>query len=219
MTVPPAPLPRCSVLLLAGGRGQRLGGVDKGLQDWHGRPLIAWLQPLVRPLTDDLIVSCNRNADRYAAFADRLVDDGDAAAFEGPLAGIRAGLAVARHARLLVLPCDAPRLHRALLEALLAAAANGPSALRQGDQLEPLFCVLPTALRPELEAAWQDGERSVGRLLRRWQAATVACPDGDARLANLNTPDLLQRTPAPPELDRDASVITTRFDLSPGDSR
>src|SRR5690606_7670207 len=64
----PAPLPSCSVLLLAGGRGQRMGGADKGLLEWQGRPLIAWLHDLVRPLSDDLIISCNRNSERYAAF-------------------------------------------------------------------------------------------------------------------------------------------------------
>ena len=56
----------CSILLLAGGRGQRMGGQDKGLLEWHGQPLIAHLQHLVRPLTDDLIISCNRNLERYA---------------------------------------------------------------------------------------------------------------------------------------------------------
>jgi molybdopterin-guanine dinucleotide biosynthesis protein A len=55
------------VLLLSGGRGQRMGGRDKGLLDWRGRPLIAWLHDLTRPLSDDLIISCNRNTERYAS--------------------------------------------------------------------------------------------------------------------------------------------------------
>nr|MBF3180021.1 NTP transferase domain-containing protein [Pseudomonas aeruginosa] len=104
--MPDSALPPCSILLLAGGRGQRMGGRDKGLIEWQGLPLIAHLHRLVRPLTDDLIVSCNRNQERYAAYADHLVSD-DSRDFPGPLAGIRAGLAVARHPWLLVLPCDA----------------------------------------------------------------------------------------------------------------
>ncbi len=71
-------LPPCSVLLLCGGRGQRMGGRDKGLIEWQGRPLISWLHDLVRPLSDDLIISCNRNRERYVAFADQLVTDEDA---------------------------------------------------------------------------------------------------------------------------------------------
>jgi molybdopterin-guanine dinucleotide biosynthesis protein A len=183
-------LPRCSVLLLAGGRGQRMGGADKGLLDWQGRPLIAWLHELVRPLTDDLLISCNRNTERYAPFADRLVSD-DEADFQGPLAGIRAGLRAARQANVLILPCDAPQLDRPLLEALLNLAGERAVVVRQGEFLEPLFSVIPRALHADLEQAWQAGERSPQRWLRRLNPLTVECPLGDPRLANFNTPDLL----------------------------
>ncbi|HZX18235.1 MAG TPA: molybdenum cofactor guanylyltransferase MobA [Pseudomonas sp.] len=186
----PATLPRCSVLLLAGGRGQRMGGADKGLLDWQGRPLIAWLHELVRPLTDDLLISCNRNAERYAPFADRLVSD-DEADFQGPLAGIRAGLRVARQANVLILPCDAPQLDRPLLEALLSLAGESAVVVRQGEFLEPLFSVIPRALHADLEQAWQAGERSPQRWLRSLNPLTVECPLGDPRLANFNTPELL----------------------------
>ena len=187
----------CSVLLLAGGRGQRMGGADKGLLDWQGRPLIAWLHELVRPLTDDLIISCNRNAERYAAYADRLVSD-DEQDFQGPLAGIRAGLKVARHAWLLVLPCDAPRLDQALLTRLLEQAHSDPVVLRQGDYLEPLFSLIPTQLAARLEDAWQAGERSPQRWLRGLKVRTVDCQPGDPRLANLNTPELLAQIGSDP---------------------
>ena len=186
-------LPTCSVLILAGGRGQRMGGADKGLLDWQGRPLIAWLHELVRPLSDDLIISCNRNADRYAPYADRLVNDGDQD-FQGPLAGIRAGLKAARHPWLLILPCDAPRLDRPLLQALLAEAGDKPAVLRQGDYLEPLFSLIPTQLATQLEQAWQTGERSPQRWLRNLAIRPVDCCPGDPRLANLNTPELLTQT-------------------------
>ncbi len=186
----PTTLPRCSVLLLAGGRGERMGGADKGLLDWQGRPLIAWLHELVRPLTDDLLISCNRNAERYAPFADRLVSD-DEADFQGPLAGIRAGLRAARQANVLILPCDAPQLDRPLLEALLNLAGERAVVVRQGEFLEPLFSVIPRALHADLEQAWQAGERSPQRWLRSLNPLTVECPLGDPRLANFNTPDLL----------------------------
>ena len=186
----PTTLPRCSVLLLAGGRGQRMGGADKGLLDWQGRPLIAWLHELVRPLTDDLLISCNRNAERYAPFADRLVSD-DEADFQGPLAGIRAGLRITRQANVLILPCDAPLLDRSLLEALLSLACERAVVVRQGEFLEPLFSVIPRALHADLEQAWQAGERSPQRWLRSLDPLTVECPLGDPRLANFNTPDLL----------------------------
>ncbi|MDH4581723.1 molybdenum cofactor guanylyltransferase MobA [Pseudomonas sp. BN415] len=184
------PLLPFSVLLLSGGRGQRLGGRDKGLVEWQGRPLIAWLHARVRPLTDDLIISCNRNAEHYATWADQLVQD-DSPDYQGPLAGIRAGLAAARHEHVLILPCDAPRVDDALIASLLEAACERPVMVRQGAFWEPLFCVLPRAVLPVLEAGWQAGERSPQRILRQLAPVEVVCPEGDPRLANLNTPDLL----------------------------
>ncbi|WP_339082464.1 molybdenum cofactor guanylyltransferase MobA [Pseudomonas sp. TMP9] len=184
------PLPRCSVLLLSGGRGQRMGGADKGLLDWQGHPLIAWLHQLVRPLTDDLIISCNRNADYYKAFADRLVTDG-AAGFQGPLAGIRAGLQAAHHPYLLVLPCDAPLLDMRVLLALLKLVGEQPVVVSQGGFIEPLFCVIPRAQLANLEVAWQAGERSPQRWLHGLNPLIVEYPAKDPRFANLNTPELL----------------------------
>ncbi|MHA3737503.1 molybdenum cofactor guanylyltransferase MobA [Pseudomonas sp. Eth.TT006] len=188
------PLPPCSVLLLAGGRGQRMGGQDKGLIEWHGEPLIAHLQRKVRPLTDDLIISCNRNRERYAAYADQLVSDeeGD---FPGPLAGILAGLKAARLPHLLVLPCDVPRIDAALLHDMRTAASQFPEKplmLRHDDHWEPLLCVIPVAHLPAFQSAWNAGERSPGRVMRSLGVTALQCPDNDPRLANLNTPELLK---------------------------
>lgn len=191
--MPLSALPACSILLLAGGRGQRMGGQDKGLIDWHGKPLIAWLHEVVRPMTSDLIISCNRNPGRYSAFADRLVQD-ETDSFPGPLAGIRAGLAAAREPCLLVLPCDTPRLDATLLQGMRAQAAehpNQPLMVRQAEQWEPLLCVIPVHLAPAFDIAWRAGERAPRRILLQLGAQAFHCPAGDPRLANLNNPELL----------------------------
>ena len=185
--------PTCSVLLLSGGRGLRMGGRDKGLLEWRGRPLIAWLHDLTRPLSDDLIISCNRNTEHYARYADQLVADQDQD-FQGPLAGIRAGMAAARHEQMLVLPCDAPLVDRALIESLLAHAGSQPVVIRQGNYWQPLFCLLPTRLKEDLEHAWQSGERSPQRWFGKLSPIAVDCPPDDARLANLNTPETLAKS-------------------------
>ena len=187
------PLAPCSILLLAGGRGQRMGGQDKGLLDWHGEPLIAHLHRKTRPLSDDLIISCNRNLEKYSPYADQLVHD-DEGDFPGPLAGIRAGLKAARHACLLVLPCDVPRIDAALLQSMRETAGQHPDKplmLRHGEHWEPLLCIIPVALSVAFETAWNEGERSPGRLMRKLGAIALQCPENDARLANLNTPELL----------------------------
>lgn len=189
-------LPPCSVLVLAGGRGARMGGRDKGLVEWQGEPLVARACRAARAHTDDLILSCNRNAERYARWADRLVGDREAD-FPGPLAGVRAGLAVARHPALLVLPCDAPLVDDDLVEALRRRAAEHPGVpvmVRHGTQWEPLFCLLPVALADALEAAWNVGERSLRRILLAQGAVALPLAEDDPRLANLNTPERLAET-------------------------
>lgn len=187
----------CSILLLAGGRGQRMGGQDKGLLDWHCEPLIAHVQRLTRPLTDDLIISCNRNHARYAAYADQLVSD-DSPDFPGPLAGIRAGLAAARHQHLLILPCDVPHIDARLLADLCDTAQRNPRLpvmVRHGQFWEPLICIVPTHLRDAVEAAWHAGERSPRKIFLQLGGIGLECPANDPRLANLNTPELLFQSP------------------------
>lgn len=191
-------LPPCSILLLAGGRGQRMGGQDKGLIAWRGQPLIAHLHEVVRPLSDDLIISCNRNAEHYAAYADRLVSDAESD-FPGPLAGILAGLAAARHDWLLVLPCDAPLIDHALLQALREATdydTARPVMVKQDEQWQPMLCLLPISALGQLQEEWQKGERSPLRALLRLDARPCCCAPDDPRLANLNTPQLLSQTTA-----------------------
>ena len=184
---------QCSILLLAGGRGQRMGGQDKGLVMWQGLPLIAHVQRAARPLTDDLIISCNRNRDQYAGYADHWVSDGNDD-FDGPLAGIRAGLAVARHSHLLVLPCDVPKVDGDLLRDMLNTAFEQPELplmVRHGAHWEPLLCVIPVALAGAFECAWGSGERSPRKIMLQLNAQAWSCVENDPRLTNFNTPDLL----------------------------
>ncbi|MFF7064679.1 molybdenum cofactor guanylyltransferase MobA [Pseudomonas sp. NPDC008258] len=189
----PEPLLPCSILILAGGRGQRMGGRDKGLIDWQGEPLVAHVQRVVRALSDDLVISCNRNQEAYRAYADQLVGDAQAD-FPGPLAGVIAGLKVARHDWVVVLACDAPLVDRVLIEDLLRLAVANDSAamVRQGGYWQPMFSVLPRRVLPGLEQAWAAGERSLQKALLCDQVQALRCDEGDRRLENFNSPDLLQ---------------------------
>ncbi|NVZ56748.1 molybdenum cofactor guanylyltransferase MobA [Pseudomonas edaphica] len=192
MSLDSSPLPY-SILLLAGGRGQRMGGQDKGLLPWHGQPLVAHLQRLTRPLTDDLIISCNRNHEQYAPYADQLVSD-DSPDFPGPLAGIRAGLAAARHAHVLILPCDVPNIDVGLLADLCETAHRNPQVpvmVRHGEFWEPLICIIPTHLKTQVQQAWDAGERSPRKIFLQLGGVGLECQADDPRLANLNTPELL----------------------------
>ncbi|MEX5350590.1 molybdenum cofactor guanylyltransferase MobA [Pseudomonas juntendi] len=186
-------LPPCSTLILAGGRGQRMGGRDKGLLPWRGEPLVAHVQRAVRPLCDDVVISCNRNHQAYRGYADQLVSDAEAD-FPGPLAGVIAGLAVARHAWVVVLACDAPQVDRALIEGLLRLAVehDSPAMVRQGGYWQPMFSVLPRKVLPMLEQAWREGERSLQKALLRGSVQGYECAEDDARLSNFNSPERLE---------------------------
>ena len=92
-----------SVVILAGGQGQRMGGLDKGLVVFNDRRMIEWVLDTVRPLTTQLMISCNRNITDYMPLADSVVCDRIAGSL-GPLAGIHAAMESMTATHLLVLP-------------------------------------------------------------------------------------------------------------------
>src|SRR6476620_364873 len=96
-------------VVLAGGLGRRMGGVDKGLQVLRGKPMVQWVIERFAPQVDELLVNANQNLDSYAAFGFRVIPDeiGD---FAGPLAGLHRGLTEARHSLIATAPCDSPFL-------------------------------------------------------------------------------------------------------------
>ncbi|WP_022961961.1 molybdenum cofactor guanylyltransferase MobA [Halopseudomonas pelagia] len=177
-----------SLLLLAGGQGSRLGGRDKGLMAWQGRPIAAHLVAMIRPLVGEVIISCNRNHSEYQRWADQLVSDQNAE-YPGPLAGILSGLNECKSSHLLVVPCDLPQLDQALLIQLLEQAASQPTIpwlIKVGDAWQPLVSVIPQQRLPELQCAWDQGQRSPLRWLLSQNHGVLTLPADDLRLHNAN---------------------------------
>ena len=176
-------------LVLAGGQGSRMGGVDKGLQPFRGEPLALHALRRLQAQTGAAMVSANRNLGAYQAFgAPVWPDEGG----EGPLAGILAGLAHSTTPWLLTVPCDTP-FFPADLAARLALAAHGAdmaiAAAPDGD-LQPVFCLLRTSLRDDLAACLHQGGRKVRAWMGQHRCATVRFdqPGDDPRaFANANT--------------------------------
>ncbi|RQO63266.1 molybdenum cofactor guanylyltransferase MobA [Paucibacter sp. KBW04] len=167
-------------LLLAGGRGSRMGGVDKGLQPLQGRPLFEWVLARLQPQVGPLLINANRNLKTYAAQGLRVVSDADDS-FAGPLAGLLAGLQACETEWLLSAPCDTPLLPTDLAERLAAAAvaANAdlavPISINAQDavpgepprpQIQPVFCLLRASLKSSLAAYLQGGGRKIETWLR-----------------------------------------------------
>lgn len=157
--------PLTTGLILAGGRGSRMGGVDKGLQPLAGRPLLAHVLERLTPQVDVLLINANRHLDRYAGFGPPVVSDADAS-FAGPLAGLLAGLAQAQTDWLLSVPCDAPLLPLDLAERLAAADADIAVPITADGQIQPVFCLLRCTLRNSLADYLASGGRKFESWLR-----------------------------------------------------
>jgi molybdopterin-guanine dinucleotide biosynthesis protein A len=206
--MPTSPISRDAMtgLILAGGRGQRMGGRDKGLQMFAGQPLVAHVVARLRPQVGALLISANRNGDAYGAFGAPIVAD-ETQDFPGPLAGMLAGLRAARTDYVLTAPCDSPYLPGDLGERL-AAALDGPAhdatpaplaayaATAQGPH--PVFALLHRSLADDLAATLANGEHRVRAWLARHNAVQVHF--GDERpFYNVNTlDDLHSDTPRAP---------------------
>ena len=186
-------------LVLAGGRGQRMGGVDKGLQPWCGRALVDHVLARFAPQVAQGLISANRHAEAYAARGWPVLADA-ADDFPGPLAGILSGLRAARTAWLAVVPCDAPRLPTDLVARLAAGIGSedvGAVVQREmadrGVVVEPVCCLLPVGAADDLAAYLAAGGRQVEPwVLRHARPVRFDRPDDAPAFANFNTLDDLQ---------------------------
>lgn len=177
-----------------------MGGADKGLVDHAGRPLVHHVIERLVPQVDDLMISANRNLERYRELCPQVVSDvfiDPEDAFPGPLAGLHAGLTHACHERVLCVPCDAPELPIDLCQRLAQALDAAPQArvavARCEGSLQPTFCLLDRKILPELDAALRRGLRKLGAWQQEAGAQLVDFDDMNAFL-NMNT---LHRTATP----------------------
>lgn len=181
-------------IVLAGGQGSRMGGADKGLVELHGLPLVEHVLGRLAPQVAGVIVSANRNLDRYRALVPRVVTDaGPPGTYRGPLAGMRAGLAAAPTAWAAFVPCDTPQLPRNLVARLSEAVnARGTAAAvaRSQGRLQPVVCLLSTSLLPALDEYLAGGGAAVHRWLDSAGAVAVDFDDPMA-FRNINTDDAL----------------------------
>jgi molybdenum cofactor guanylyltransferase len=188
-------------LVLAGGRGSRMGGVDKGLQNWQGVPLALNALLRLQPQVGELLINANRNIGAYEALGAPVVPDA-LPDYPGPLAGFLAGLEQCETPYMMTVPCDAPLfpidIVARLAAALEAAGADVAMPVTQEDgraQVQPVFCLMRSSLLESLVRATAAGERKIDR----WtgQHACVQVPFDDvAAFANANTLDELQRLAA-----------------------
>ncbi len=190
-------------LILAGGRGSRMGGVDKGLQTHQGVPLALHALLRLGPQVGELLINANRNLGAYEAMGapvwpDSLPD------YAGPLAGVLTGLEHCETPYMVTVPCDSPlfpedlvaRLAQALdaEDAEIAMAATpGPDGSRQ---VQPVFCLMKTELIESLVRFTQSGQRKIDKWTAQHRCVEVLFEDEQA-FANANTREELQQLQKP----------------------
>jgi molybdopterin-guanine dinucleotide biosynthesis protein A len=189
-----------TAVILAGGRGQRMGEADKGLQLLRGKPLVRWVADSIAPQVDEVLISANRNLESYrelgfAVLPDAMPD------FPGPLAGLHRALESAKHPLWLSVPCDTPFLPGDLVQCLLAGllASNAELAVATVEgRMQPVICLGHSHLHVGLGDFLAQGGRRVGE----WQAGLrrVLVPfENPEFFKNINTLDELSEVGTPSE--------------------
>jgi molybdopterin-guanine dinucleotide biosynthesis protein A len=182
-----------SGIVLAGGQGRRMGGVDKGLQPLRGKPMVTWVLARLKPQVDEIVINANQNLEVYRALGCRVVPD-EIGGFAGPLAGLHAGLSAASHPLTATVPCDSPFLPADLVSRLKQALGSKDLAVaRTGDQPHPVFVLLKTSLRGNLEDFLKAGGRKIDAWYASLDTVEVAFDDEADAFRNINTLEELGR--------------------------
>ena len=203
-------------VILAGGLGRRMGGIDKGLQELRGRPMMDWVIERFAPQVNELLINANQNVERYAAYGHRVVPD-QIPDNAGPLAGLHAALSAATYPLVATVPCDSPFLPADLVFRLFSALtapgrkspegghgswrpANADLAVaRTFDQPHPVFCLCKREVLPHLTDFLAGGGRKVDRWYATLNVVEVAFDDEADAFENINTREELGRFEAAKE--------------------
>ena len=176
-------------VVLAGGQGSRMGGVDKGLQEFRGKPMVAHALERLQPQVDEILINANRNAEAYARFGHRVIAD-EIEGFAGPLAGFERGLAHASGDLVVTVPCDSPFLPRDLVARLREALERNDAQVavaKTGEQAHPVFCLMRRDVHESLRQFLASGQRKIDRWYPQLRATLVAFDDEADAFMNINT--------------------------------
>ena len=186
------PVPAVSGLILAGGAGRRMGGVQKGLQSLRGRPLIEWVIERLRMQVDELLISANAEIAAYQRYGFTVLQDAvkdQDGSLAGPLAGLQAGLRACSNPLIVTAPCDVPFLPLDLVQRLrggLLAADADVAVASVGGRPQPVFVLARREVLPRLSAYLEQSGRRADGWYSNLRSIEVPFDDASA-FANVNT--------------------------------
>lgn len=179
-----------SIIVLSGGQGRRFGNVDKGLVRWQGKPLIQHVIDRLRPQSDQILISCNRNLVAYQALELELFTDQDEH-FLGPLAGVQAAATAVIHPWCLLCPNDIPLLPNDLVGKLLASLISQQAEVAYpvcGSRHHFLPAMVRSAVLPGVASYLKNGGRSLHGWYKKLNACSVEFSDQSNQFVNINNP-------------------------------
>jgi len=176
-------------LILAGGKGSRMGGVDKGLQAFRGRRLVDHVYERFAPQVGGIIINANQNHEEYRTFGVRVVSDA-IGGYAGPLAGLHAGLSVSKRPFLASVPCDSPFLPADLIERLYQRIDETGAELavaKTGEQPHPVFSLMRRGVCDHLTEFLKSGGRKIDAWYATLNVVEVGFDDEPGAFSNINT--------------------------------
>ena len=179
-----------SAVILAGGKGSRMGGKDKGLIEFRGLALIAHVVNVVKIRVNQIFISANRSLDEYSKYGKVIVDDLED--YQGPLAGISKALKVCSSNYLLVLPCDSPMINLTLIDTLIERMESSGSDIcvaHDGTIMHATFALMKSNLNESLDKFLDDGGRKMALWYRQQYTERVDVSSHLELLTNLNNPE------------------------------
>jgi len=182
-------------VILAGGMGRRMNGVDKGLVLLQQQEMIGWVVDILKPNVSEVIINANRNIANYEKFAASVVRD-SIDGFQGPLAGFEAGMSAANTEWVYTCPCDSPRQSQSLLPHMFQSVTKNDADIGvafDGERTHPVFSLVRTDLLQSLRTYLEAGERKIDRWFDQHKLLTVDCSEYSASFVNINTEEELKR--------------------------
>ena len=162
-------------VILAGGKARRMGGADKGLVQFRGKPLIEHVIQAFEPQVGNLLINANRNHEIYKNYGFDIVSD-ESEDYCGPLAGILSALNKIDTPYLATAPCDTPFISRNIVEKLslsILSEKTEISVAHNGDRLQPVFCVMKKDLIISINNYLREGGRKIDQWIKQHSVTIV----------------------------------------------
>ncbi len=182
-----------TAVILAGGKGSRLGGLDKGLVIYQDQPIIEHILTAISPQVGSIVINANRNQHTYAGYGYPVISD-ELSGYQGPLAGISAAMSQVSTPYILTLPCDGPFVSADFANRLKQALMNNNTDLavaHDGERMQPTHALMSVKLLTSLNTWLQSGERSIHQWFDDQEHALADFSDTPEIFYNINTVEQL----------------------------